>query len=131
MFLVSINQGRGKSRICEIGIHFSSHNVIALCLCSIHPGIAYAYELGTYIWDVRMQLLMIVTFFPCPVEEVMKKVKCIRSQYSREKHKDRVRRNRSGGIDDIYNSRWLHYDRLAFLDEYLIAKRNVPKSMVS
>lgn len=64
------------------------------------------------------------------VEEVMKKVKCIRSQYSREKHKDRVRRNRSVGVDDVYNSRWLHFDSLSFLDDYLIAKRNVPNSMV-
>ena len=67
----------------------------------------------------------------CLVEEVMKKVKCIRSQYSREKHKDRVRSRRSGGREEVCNSKWLHYDRLSFLDEFLIAKRNIPNAMVN
>ena len=71
--------------------------------------------------------IMIFLFFI--VEEVIKKLKCIRSQYSREKQKARLRKMRYGS-DDVYTSRWLHYDRLSFLDNYLVAKSS-SSAMVS
>ncbi len=55
------------------------------------------------------------------VEEVMKKLKCIRSQYSREKQKARIRKARYG-TDDVYTSRWVYYDRLSFLDSFVVVK---------
>jgi len=57
------------------------------------------------------------------VDEVIKKLKCIRSQYSREKQKVRLRKARYG-VDDACASRWAYFDRLSFLDNFVILKGN-------
>ena len=56
------------------------------------------------------------------MDEVQKKIKCVRMQYTRERQK--VKKRKSGdGADDIYTSKWIHFQRLGFLDDFITAKR--------
>ena len=54
-------------------------------------------------------------------KEVKKKIQSIRTQYSREKQKTRKRKS-GDGTDDIYQSEWVHSERLKFLDVHLHPK---------
>ena len=58
------------------------------------------------------------------VEEVQKKIKRIRVQYTRERQKTRKRKS-GDGADDIYTFKWVHFHRLRFLDDFITAKQSV------
>ena len=53
--------------------------------------------------------------------EVKSKIKSVRSQYTRERQKAKKRKS-GQGTDELYVSKWIHYERLKFLDEYVIPK---------
>ena len=55
------------------------------------------------------------------VEEVKKKLTNIRTQYTREKTKTRKRKTGQGAAE-IYTSKWQHFQRLYFLDDYVTPK---------
>lgn len=55
-------------------------------------------------------------------EEIVKKIKCIRTQYTRERQK--ARRSKGGSGGDAYVPKWVHYGNLAFLDEHCIPKQS-------
>ena len=58
------------------------------------------------------------------VDEVQKKIKSFRTQYTRERQK--VKNRKSGdGADDIYTSKWIHFPQLQFLDDFVTAKKTV------
>ena len=61
-----------------------------------------------------------ITYFSHKIsaKEVEKKLKSIRSQYNREKQKTKKRKT-GQGLDEVYVSKWAHFGRLKFLDEYL------------
>ena len=49
-------------------------------------------------------------------KEIEKKLRNIRTQYTREKQK--TKKTKSGdGADNIYESKWPHFKRLQFLDD--------------
>ena len=58
------------------------------------------------------------------MEEVQKKIKGIRVQYTRERQKTRKRKS-GDGADDMYTSKWVHFHRLRFLDDFITAKQSV------
>ena len=51
-------------------------------------------------------------------KEVKEKIKGLRSQYGREKKKEKKRKT-GDGADDIYKSSWVHFSRLKFLDDFV------------
>ena len=56
-------------------------------------------------------------------KEIEKKLRNIRTQYTREKQK--TKKTKSGdGADDIYESKWPHFKHLKFLDEFVTAKNS-------
>ena len=56
--------------------------------------------------------------------EVQKKIRSVRTQYGRERQK--VSKQKSGdGLDDVYVSKWLHFEKLKFLDDFITAKQSV------
>ena len=55
------------------------------------------------------------------VKEIKKKIQSIRTQYSRERQKTKKRKS-GDGTDDIYQSKWVHFERLKFLDVHLNPK---------
>ena len=58
------------------------------------------------------------------VEEIQKKIKSLRTQYTRERQK--VKKRKSGdGADAIYTSKWIHFQQLQFLDDFVAAKKTV------
>ena len=57
-------------------------------------------------------------------DEVQKKIKSIRTQYGRERQKASKRKS-GDGLDDIYISKWLHFEKLKFLDDFIMAKQSV------
>lgn len=56
-------------------------------------------------------------------EKVTKKIKSLRSQYTREKQKERRKRSLAG-VDGGYLSKWMHYDSLNFLEEFVIPRQS-------
>lgn len=57
----------------------------------------------------------------CLGEKVTKKIKSLRSQYTREKQKERRNRDASGGHTS-YVSKWMHYEKLNFLEEFVVPR---------
>ena len=55
------------------------------------------------------------------VVKEIKKIQSIRTQYSREREKTKKRKS-GDGTDDIYQSKWVHFERLIFLDVHLNPK---------
>ena len=52
---------------------------------------------------------------------MQKQIKSIRTQYTRDKQK--VGKRKSGdGLDDVYVSKWPHFVKLKFLDDFITAK---------
>ena len=48
----------------------------------------------------------------------------MRTQYTRERQK--VRKGKSGdGLDDVYVSKWAHFAKLQFLNNFITAKQSV------
>ena len=71
-----------------------------------------------------MYTLILFTFFACIVDEVQKKLKCIHAQYTRERQK--VKKRKSGdGADNVYSSKWVHFQHLTFLDDFITPKTSV------
>jgi hypothetical protein len=63
---------------------------------------------------------------------VIKKIKSLRSQYSREKQKERVV-NSDSESDGVFVSKWVHYQRLSFLDNHVTPRprKTIPNYVVS
>ena len=57
-------------------------------------------------------------------DEVQRKIKSIRTQYGRERQKV-VKRKSGDGLNDVYISKWPHFDKLQFLADFVTAKRSV------
>lgn len=55
------------------------------------------------------------------VPEVKAKLKSIRTQYTRERKKTKKKKIGSA-LEDVYVSKFPHYERLQFLDDYVVAK---------
>ena len=65
-------------------------------------------------------------FYNITEDDVTKKIKNIRSQYGRERQKVvRTKKKTGTGLDEIYIPKWSHFDRLRFLDDFLLAKTTV------
>ena len=79
----------------------------------------------TIVIDIECDIAVaLVLFVNITAEEVQKKVKGIRVQYTRERQKSR--KCRSGeGAKDIYTSKWIHYSKLGFLDDFITPKQSV------
>ena len=64
------------------------------------------------------------------IEEVMKKLKTIRTQYTREKQK--VKKRKTGeGADEVYKCKWSFYEKLHFLDDFATPRKGVSNMEVS
>ena len=61
---------------------------------------------------------------------VKAKLKSIRTIYTRERQKATQRKSGSG-LDDVYTSKFPHYDRLQFLNDFVGAKRGIFNMKVS
>ena len=57
------------------------------------------------------------------MKEIEKKLRSIRAQYGRERQKTKKRKS-GDGADDVYHSKWVHFERLKFLDEHLNPKNS-------
>ena len=68
--------------------------------------------------------LKVITYVFDSAAEVQRKIKSIRTQYGREGQKV-VKRKSGDGFDDIYVSKWPHFDNLQFLADFVTAKRSV------
>lgn len=56
------------------------------------------------------------------MKEVEKKWRALRTQYTRERQK---KKKKSGdGADDVYISKWMYFERLNFLDDYVSARNS-------
>lgn len=65
----------------------------------------------------------VVSVFACVGEKVSKKIKSLRSQYTREKQKER--RNRELPIGDtVFLSKWMHYEKLNFLEDFVVPRQH-------
>lgn len=59
-----------------------------------------------------------------------KKIKSLRSQYTREKQKER--RNRELAIgESTFVSKWMHYEKLNFLEEFVVPRQHTAGLKVS
>ena len=58
-----------------------------------------------------------------------KKIKNLRTQYTRERQKKN--KEKSGqGADDVYVSKWPYLERLRFLDEFVAPKKSISNIQV-
>ena len=64
------------------------------------------------------------------MSDVKAKIKNIRTVYTREKKKTRTKKT-GQGLDDVYVSKYPHFDSLHFLDDYMVAKHTVSNYKVS
>ena len=56
--------------------------------------------------------------------EVTKKIRNMRTQYSRERQKFK-KRPTGTGTDDVYKPKWPHFDQLKFLDDFITPKKTI------
>ena len=55
-------------------------------------------------------------------DEVEKKIKNMRTQYTREREKKR--KSKTGqGADDVYEPKWIYFKSLQFLDDFVTARQ--------
>uniref|UniRef100_A0A1X7U9B6 MADF domain-containing protein n=1 Tax=Amphimedon queenslandica TaxID=400682 RepID=A0A1X7U9B6_AMPQE len=54
-------------------------------------------------------------------KEIEKKLRSLRAQYTREKKKTKNRPTGTG-VTDVYESKWVFFKRLQFLDIYITPK---------
>lgn len=57
----------------------------------------------------------------CPGDKVTKKIKSLRSQYTREKQKERHIRETGEGT---FLSKWMHYEKLNFLEDFIVPRQS-------
>ena len=62
--------------------------------------------------------------------DVKTKLKSIRTVYTRERKKTRKRKT-GQGLDEVYVSKYPHFDRLRFLDDFVGAKSSISNLKVS
>lgn len=70
--------------------------------------------------------------YVCLGEKVSKKIKSLRSQYTREKQKER--RNRElpvGELENTFVSKWMHYEKLNFLEDFVVPRQHTAGLKVS
>ncbi|KAL5510413.1 hypothetical protein EMCRGX_G005952 [Ephydatia muelleri] len=64
----------------------------------------------------------IATALTATEEEVMKKLKTIRTQYTREKQK--VKKRKTGqGADEVHKCKWSFFEKLQFLDDFATPRK--------
>ena len=63
-------------------------------------------------------------------DEVMKKLKNLRTQYTREKQKMKKRKT-GQGADEVYQCKWSYYAKLQFLDDFAMPQKGVSNMEVS
>ena len=62
--------------------------------------------------------------------EINKKLRSVRTQFSREFAK--VKKRKTGtGIDEVYISKWTHFEKLMFLKDFVIPKSSTSNLEVS
>ena len=72
---------------------------------------------------------LLFTFSPTD-EDVSKKIKNLRTQFMRERTK--TRKSKSGeGAETVYITKWPHFQRLRFLEEFIIPKKSISNITVS
>lgn len=69
-----------------------------------------------------LYVLMPITFtYTVTVKEVDKKIRNLRTQYTREKAKSKKRKS-GDGAEDTYISKWMYYRQFSFLDDFVTAR---------
>ena len=63
-------------------------------------------------------------------DEVIKKLRNLRTQYTWEKQKVKIRKT-GQGADEVYQSKWSHYAKLQFLDDFAMPRKGVSNMEVS
>ena len=58
------------------------------------------------------------------VSDVKAKIKNIRTVYTREKTKTKKKKT-GQGLDEVYVSKYPHFDQLRFLDDFVTAKSSI------
>ena len=61
---------------------------------------------------------------------MQKKIKGIRVQYTRERQKTRKCKTGDGAVD-VYTSKWVHYKKLGFLDDFITSKQSTSNYKVN
>lgn len=110
-------QQHWKLQVRESLVHRVVHRLSCVLCC---------YCCGTCNYTKRIGLF---SYFNT-VDEVQKKVKSLRTQYGRERQKTGKRKN-GDGLSDVYTSKWPHFEKLRFLDDYVTAKQSVSNFKVS
>ena len=59
-----------------------------------------------------------------------KKIANLCTTYSQERTKTRKRKT-GDGVADVYESKWVHFKSLRFLDDFVVAKRTISNVTVS
>ena len=62
-------------------------------------------------------------YIPLLDDEVNKKLKSVRTIYTRERMK--VKDKSGDGVDDVYVPKWIFFERLRFLDDFVTAKQSI------
>ncbi len=58
-------------------------------------------------------------------ERITKKIKSLRSQFTREKQREKQKERRSrDGTNAAYVSKWMHYERLLFLEGFVVPRQS-------
>ena len=65
-----------------------------------------------------------------PDEDVTKKIKSVHTQYSRELQKFKERPTGTG-TDDVYKSKWPHFEELQFLQDFITSRATTSNLQVS
>ena len=60
------------------------------------------------------------------VPDVQRKVKNLRSQYTRERRMSRSKTGQ-GTADDVYVSKWQYLDAMSFIEEFVTARQTTPE----
>lgn len=58
------------------------------------------------------------------MNDVKAKLKSVRTIYTRERKKTKTRKT-GQGLDEVYVSKFPHFDKLHFLDDYVVAKSSI------
>ena len=66
----------------------------------------------------------LIRLFIVSDEDVTKKIKSVRTQYSRELQKFK-KRPTGTGTDDVYKSKWPHFEELQFLQDFITSRATV------
>ena len=62
-------------------------------------------------------------------DDVSKKIKNLRTQYTRERQKKKKRKT-GQGADEVYVSKWPYFERLRFVDEFVAPKKSTSNLQV-